>query len=147
MRLRHQVLLAAFGSVSVLFGPGEGIAASGKYDPGQYLTDQRVEKIHDLIVKTLPSGKPPISRADARRITASATLSALAEKCGLPWDRQVYLPLMRHYRHVVKLNEEQMKLLGIVYGWQQGSVLQAIGGEPCTAQVREDVLQTMSKQQ
>ena len=147
MRLRHRVLLVAVGLVTILSGPGEGFAASGKYDPGQYLTDQAVEKIHDLIVNTLPSGKPPISRADARRITASATLSALAEKCGLPWDRQVYLPLMRHYRHVVKLNEEQMKLLGIVYGWQQGSVLQAIGGEPCTAQVREDVLQTMSKQQ
>jgi hypothetical protein len=54
---------------------------------------------------------------------------------------------MRHYRHVVKLNEEQMKLLGIVYGWQQGSVLQAVGAEPCTAQVRDDVLQSMSKQQ
>jgi hypothetical protein len=140
-------LLVAVGLTTSLSGPGEGFAASGKYDPGQYLTDQNVEKIHDLIVDTLPSGKPPISRTDARRITASAILSALAEKCGLPWDRQVYLPLMRHYRHVVKLNEEQMKLLGIVYGWQQGSVLQAIGEEPCTAHVRDDVRQSMTKQQ
>jgi hypothetical protein len=147
MRLRRQVLLIAAGLMSVLAGPDESaVAASGRYEPGQYLTDERVEKIHDLILNTLPSGKPPISKAEARRITASAILSALAKKCDLPWDRQVYLPLMRHYRHTVGLNEEQMKLLGIVYGWQQGSVLQAIGQEPCTPQTRAEVLRSMSKQ-
>jgi hypothetical protein len=39
MRLRRQVLLIAAGLMSVLVGPDESaVAASGRYEPGQYLT-------------------------------------------------------------------------------------------------------------
>ncbi len=145
MRKCCRVLLAAIGMISFPLILDEGAAASSKYDPGSYLTDQRVRKVHELIVETAASQKPPVSLADARQITASSILSALAEKCGLPWDRHVYLPLMRHYRHVVKLSEREMTILGVVYGWQQASVLQEVGEEPCTSQVRDGVWQAIRK--
>ncbi len=139
------ILFAAFSVISFPFIPCEGATASGKYDPAPYITDQRVRKVHELIVETAGSNTPSISLADARQITASSTLSALAKKCGLPWDKYVYLPLMRHYRHFVKLSEHEMTILGVVYGWHQASVLKDVGEEPCMQQVRDGVWREIRK--
>jgi hypothetical protein len=147
--IRPAIFAAAFAIV--LSVPDQGaVAQTTEDDPGQYLTSQRVQQTYDLVhgvfSKVEPSAKPPISLNDARRILTSAVLSAMAERCGLPWDRRIYLPMMAHYRHVVKLSEPQMTLLGITHGLEQGSVLLELGGEPCAPEVRHQLSRAMSKE-
>jgi hypothetical protein len=142
------IFSAAFAVVLSL--PGDGLLAqTTKYDPGQYLTSQRVQRTYDLVhgvfSKIEPSAKRPVALADARRILTSAVLSAMAERCRLPWDRSIYLPMMAHYRHVVKLSETQMTLLGMVHGVEQGAVLGELGGEPCAPEIRDQLSKAMSK--
>jgi hypothetical protein len=63
---------------------------------------------------------PPISMEHARAIVLSGARTALARWCRLDWQRRSYLPMMHHYRHVLRFNERQMSLVGLLHGIQQG---------------------------
>lgn len=63
---------------------------------------------------------PPLSLEHARAIVLVGARTALAQWCGLDWQRRSYLPMMHHYRHTVRFTERQMSLAGLLHGIQQG---------------------------
>jgi hypothetical protein len=145
MPATHGSILAAVSFAWLLSMGGGAGAATGKYNPNEYLTKGRVQAAHELFARTLRSKKSPISQADMLRVVSSAIVSALAKKCDLPWNPNLYRPMMAHYRHVVGLGEDKMRALGIVYGFMQASVLQELREEPCSPEIRDSLWQRMPK--
>src|SRR3712207_433050 len=136
MPAAHRSVLAAVGFVWLLSMSSGAGAVTGRYNPNEYLTIGRVQAAHELFARTLRSKKSPISQADMLRVVSSAIVSALAKKCDLPWNPNLYRPMMAHYRHVVGLGEDKMWAMGIVYGFMQASVLRELRDEPCSPEIR-----------
>lgn len=123
---------------------GPAVAQSDRYDPALYVTETAIGATHTLLNQVLPGGVS-LTLADAKKIRTSAVLSAMGERCGLPWGRRVYLPMMAYYRHTRKLNENQMTALGVVHGVEQGMVFQGLRKGACPAGVRDKLSQWMAR--
>ena len=126
-----------------LLCPVGGNAQSGPYDPARHVTEKSIEEVHAMFKEALAPAQSPISRADARRLMVSSALSALAQKCDLPWPT-VYLPTMAYFRHSRKLDERVMTMLGIVHGMEQKLILNRLGEGPCPSAVRDQLSRAMS---
>jgi hypothetical protein len=120
-------------------------AQTGSYDPNSYITDSEIRSLQAKLNTIIEPHQSAVSIAETRRIVISSVLSALAEKCKLPWDTQIYLPMMAYFRHSKKLNERQMALLGMLHGAKQGYTLAELPPGPCPPQVRDQISQAMSK--
>jgi hypothetical protein len=145
MPATHRSFLAAVSFVWLLSMPDGASAVTGKYNPNEYLTKGRVQTAHELFARTLRSRKSPISQTDTLRVVSSAIVSALAKRCDLPWNPNLYRPMMAHYRHVVGLGEKEMRALGIVYGFMQASVLHELRDERCPPDIRDSLWRKMPK--
>jgi hypothetical protein len=89
---------------------------------------------------------PPISIEHARAIVLSGARTGLANWCGLDGKQRNYFPMMRHYRHVLRFNERQMALVGILHGIQVGTLerqLKAKGA--CDPATRDKIEAQLSK--
>jgi hypothetical protein len=62
---------------------------------------------------------PPISIEHARGAIIAGGRSALATWCGLDADRRSVLPMSRHMRQVLRLDERQTALMAVIHGIQQ----------------------------
>ena len=83
---------------------------------------------------------PPLTVEEAQRIIRRATLSAVAERCGLDWQRLNFLPMMAYWRTTQKKPERQMALVALLHGIMQSRVEQAVASRPsCTEQERRDL--------
>ena len=145
MPATHRLILVAVIVACLLSMVSGAGAVTGKYNPNEYLTKGRIQVAHELFARNLGSKKSPISQADMLRVVSSAIVSALAKKCDLPWNPNLYRPMMDHYRHVVGLGEDKMRALGIVYGFMQASVLHELREEPCSPEIRNGLWQRMPK--
>jgi hypothetical protein len=119
-------------------------AQTEAYDPRSYITDSEIRSLHSKINTIIEPHQSPISIAETRRLVSSAVLSALAEKCKVPWATQIYLPMMAYFRHSKKLNERQMTLVGMLHGAKQGYTLGDL--PPCPPQIRDQISRAISKQ-
>ena len=124
-------------TVTLVLGLGL-VAIEALAQPGpQGLPDEAVRSLLQLALKNMQRAlcedrkpcppatpeefeNPPISMEHARAIVLTGTRTALANWCGLDWQRRSYLPMMRHYRHTLRFNERQMPLVGLLHGIQQG---------------------------
>lgn len=81
---------------------------------------------------------PPISIEQARQAMQVGLLSGTAELCELDWQRRIFLPFMRHYRHMVNLSARQLALMSMLHGTMQGVMLDGYKkrGESCTDEMR-----------
>jgi hypothetical protein len=129
-------------------------AATAQSDPPP-LSDEAVRKVVELALRNMQRAlcedrkpcspatpeelqNPPVSMEHARTIVRTGVRTALAEWCGLDWQRRSYLPMMRHYRHTLRFNERQMSLVALLHGIQQGMLsgqLKAKGA--CDAATRD----------
>jgi hypothetical protein len=127
------------------------------------LPDEAVRKVLDLALQNIQRAlcgdrrpcppatpeefaNPPIAMEHARAIVLTGTRTALADWCGLDWQQRSFLPMMRHYRHVLRFNERQMSLVALVHGIQQGTLegqLKAKGA--CDAATRDKIEEQLSK--
>ena len=83
---------------------------------------------------------PPITVAEAHSVILRATLSALAERCGLDWQQRNFLPMMAYWRTTQNKNERQMSLIGLLHGIMVSKVHQAFASNPaCTEQERREL--------
>jgi hypothetical protein len=121
-------------------------AQTDAYDPRSYITDKEIRSLHSKLITIIEPHQSPLSVAETRRLVVSSVLSALAEKCNLPWDKQIYLPMMAYFRHSKKLNERQMTLVGMLHGVQQGYILAGLPVEPCPPQIRDQISRAISSQ-
>jgi hypothetical protein len=81
---------------------------------------------------------PPLSLADARRVIARGQLSALAEWCGLDWQRRNYLPLMQAERAAGR-PDRVLAMVGLMHGYVHGQAQSSLRqGGACTAADRAD---------
>ncbi|MBB3021417.1 hypothetical protein FHR70_004513 [Microvirga lupini] len=121
-------------------------AQTGAYDPNLYITDSDIRTLQRNINTVIEPHQAPVSIAEARRIVISSVLSALAEKCNLSWDTQIYLPMMTYFRHSKKYDRRLMTLLGMMHGVKQGYTLAELPAGPCPPQIRDQISRAMSKQ-
>jgi hypothetical protein len=121
-------------------------AQTGTYDPRSYITDKEIRFLQSQINTIIEPHQSPVSIPETRRLVISSVLSALAEKCKVPWAKQIYLPMMAYFRHSKKLNERQMTLVGMLHGAKQGYILADLPAGPCPLQIREQISRAMSKQ-
>jgi len=126
-----------------LFTSGAEATKQSLYDPGRYITEKRIQEVHDAFRDLVRPEKSPLSMVDAREIVTFGTFSAMAQSCGLPWEEQIFLPMMFHYRHERNLNEQHMKFVGILHGVQQGTVLKALSTGACTPEIREFLIENL----
>ena len=82
---------------------------------------------------------PPLTNEEAQKIILQATLSAIAERCGLDWRQRSFLPMMAYWRTTEKKTERQMTLVGLLHGIMVSKVRQALADKPCTEQERRDL--------
>jgi hypothetical protein len=82
---------------------------------------------------------PPITDDQARAIVAAATISIMAEHCQLDWERRNFVPLMRHHRERLKMNERQMALVGLLHGITMGALDETVRRNPCTPEMKESI--------
>lgn len=113
------------------------------YDPGQFITEKRIKEVFDAFQHLVRPEKSPISMLDAREIVTVGTFSAMAQSCMLPWEERIFLPMMARYRHGRKLSEQHMKFVGVLHGFQQGTVLKALPAGACTAEIREFLIRNL----
>ena len=82
---------------------------------------------------------PPIAIAEARAVISRATLSGVAEHCGLDWQKLNFVPMMTYWRTTLKKNERQMALIGMLHGIMQSQIQRFVAERgPCTPQMRQD---------
>ena len=81
--------------------------------------------------------QPPISIEDTRRAMSTGVVSGIAEKCGVDWNKNFFAPLMRHFRHQVRMNERQLALIAFVHGVQQSRALKSATNDVCTPAMKE----------
>lgn len=127
-------------SAALILAPLPSETASAQqslYDPGRYITDSRINEVHGAFQHLMRPDKSSISMLDAREIVTVGTFSAMAQSCDLPWAERVYLPMMARYRHTRKLDERHMKFIGVLHGFQQGTVLKALPAGACTPDIKE----------
>lgn len=113
------------------------------YDPGRYITAKRIQDVHDAFQHLVRPEKSPVDMTDAREIVTVGTFSAMAQSCGLPWETQIFMPLMARYRQGRKFNEQYMKFVGVLHGFQQGTVLKELPAGACTPDVREFLIENL----
>ncbi|SCZ03152.1 hypothetical protein SAMN02927923_03550 [Microvirga guangxiensis] len=126
--------------------PGQAVAEPNSYEPRRYITEKRIKEVHDAFAILLRPEPSPISLQDARHIVTFGTLSGLAARCGLPWQDQIFLPMMSYYRHTRKFSESQMKFVGLMHGFQQGTVQKEVPENSCSAHVRDSIARSMKVQ-
>jgi hypothetical protein len=115
------------------------------YDPRRYVTEARVKEVYEAFQHLIRPEASPLSIADAREIVTLGTLSALALRCDLPWAQRIFQPMMARYRHGRKLPEDQMTIIGILHGFQQGTVMKEVPEGSCSAEIRGHLQKAMSK--
>ncbi len=81
---------------------------------------------------------PPLTLAETRRVMARGMISEAAEQCGLDWRTANFLPMMTYWRHVIKKDERQLALIGLIHGIAQG-LARSDTSVICTAQMRASV--------
>jgi hypothetical protein len=69
---------------------------------------------------------PPLTIGEAKAIVDRAVLSAMGEHCGLDWQRLNYLPMMAHWRNVLKSSGRKMALISLLHGIAQGQIQTAL---------------------
>jgi hypothetical protein len=79
---------------------------------------------------------PPLSDEQARSIVSAGVISVTADHCGLDWQRWNFVPLMRHHRETLKLNEREMALVGLLHGITMGQVGEIARKSPCTPELK-----------
>lgn len=125
--------------------PAASAAAQERlYDPKIYVTDAQVGEIYGVIQKALGPDSRILSVDDAREIVALGTLSAIAEKCGLPWETRIFLPMMARFRHERKLPEKPLTLIGMLHGVQQGLVSNVLPEHDCPPSVKASLGRRMT---
>ena len=83
---------------------------------------------------------PPLTVAEADVIIQRAVLSAAAERCGLDWQRQNFVPMMAYWRQTQRKSERQMALVSLIHGFMQGQAQQMFAQRgACTDQERLDL--------
>jgi hypothetical protein len=83
---------------------------------------------------------PPLTVAEANAVIQRAVLSGAAERCGLDWQRQNFVPMMAYWRQTRRKSERQMALVGLIHGYMQGQAQQMFSQRgPCTDQERQDL--------
>ena len=83
--------------------------------------------------------KPPITDSQARAIVDAATISVMAEHCGLDWRGRNFVPLMKHHRGKLAMSERQMALVGLLHGITMGTLEKDVRATPCSPQRKEQV--------
>jgi len=86
---------------------------------------------------------PPLELAEARLVIQRGVLSAMAQHCGLDWQKQNFAPMMAYWRQNMKKNERQMALIGLLHGIMQG-MAKPDGQTTCTAEMRENVTRQLA---
>jgi hypothetical protein len=121
----------------------------------QTFTDAQVRQTIDVVLDNIARARcgagmcapaseserraPPLSVADARRVIARGQMSALADWCGLDWQRRSYLPLMQAERAAGR-GERAMAMIGLMHGYVQGQAQQGFRRQgTCGAAQRADV--------
>jgi hypothetical protein len=89
---------------------------------------------------------PPLSNDQARAIVQAATISTMAEHCGLDWQRRNFAPLMRHHRDSLRMGERQMALVGLLHGLTMSMTEAQVKAQPCTSDLRATVDQRLIAQ-
>lgn len=80
--------------------------------------------------------KPPVTLERARIVLMVGFMSGKADWCGLDWQEQLYLPLMRYFRKVERLEPRVLTILGMLHGYAQGRSRKAADGQRCTDEIR-----------
>ena len=120
--------------------------------PPEELTRRTLTQALDLIqnarcgdkpcepVTAAEKSNPPLTVTEAQRIIARGVVSAIAERCGLDWRRQNFLPMMAYWRTGQKKSERQMALVALLHGITQGQAEQSLQAQPpCTDQQRSEI--------
>lgn len=81
---------------------------------------------------------PPITIQQARQAMQVGLMSGTAAHCDVDWQRRIFLPYMRHNRHLENLSPRQLALISMIHGTMQGVMLDGYkkNGESCTDQIR-----------
>jgi len=79
---------------------------------------------------------PPLSIKDAQKVMTIGLLSGVAERCGLDWSQNFFVPLMWHFRHVVRMNNRQLALIAMLHGMEQGAAFKLATDDMCTPELK-----------
>lgn len=78
---------------------------------------------------------PPLSLDEARAILVRGATSGAAEVCGLNWETESFLPMMKHWREAGK-TDRQLALIAMLHGAIQQSAIRALRND-CTDSLRQ----------
>lgn len=84
---------------------------------------------------------PPIGIEQARQAMQVGLMSGTAALCDVDWQRRIFLPFMRHNRHIANLSSRQLALVSMLHGTMQSLMLNGYKqhGESCTDQMRANL--------
>lgn len=146
--VRAAVLAAGITCLVIVVGS----PVAGQPLPSDELTRQTLSQAVDLFPNARCGDKPcepataaersnpPLTMTEAQRIIARGVLSAVAERCGLDWRRQNFIPMMAYWRTQQKKSERQLALVALLHGVTQGQAERSLQARPpCTNQQREDI--------
>ncbi len=80
-----------------------------------------------------------ITDVQAKTIVSAATISTLAEHCGLDWQKRNFVPLMMYHREKLKMTERQMAVVGLLHGIAMNIVGDVVRKTPCAAEMKTNV--------
>jgi hypothetical protein len=105
------------------------------------------EKTHCPPATAEEKANPPVSLELARTAMTAGVLSGTAQHCNMDWKKRVYLPFMAHHRNILKLNDRQFALIGILHGSMQNYMLAGFKqrNEPCTPEIQADLEKKIGK--
>jgi len=86
---------------------------------------------------------PPLTLDETRRVMARGMISEAGEQCGLDWRISNFLPMMTYWRHIMKKDERQLALIGLVHGIAQGFA-RSDTAMVCTPQMRESIARQLT---
>ncbi len=148
---RRAVAFVAVSALGVFLTASIGAdAAPGRKET---LTDATVLEALTIALKSIHKGlcekdtlcaaateaelkKPPVSIEHARDAMTIGTVSGVAERCGIDWQSNFFLPMMQRFRHQVGLNQRQLTLIAMVHGMQQSMAFRSAANDICSAEMK-----------
>ena len=123
------------------------------------LTDEQVARVRMLALDNISralcgaapcapasateQASPPLTLDETRRVMARGMISEAGEQCGLDWRMSNFLPMMTYWRHIMKKDERQLALIGLVHGIAQGFA-RSDTAMVCTPQMRESIARQLT---
>lgn len=128
----------------------------------RHISDQHVRELLGLALRFISSArckndlpcepateselkKPPVSLEHGLRAIQTGVLSAVSEKCGIDREQKLFLSMMAHFRHSLRLNDRQLAILALMHGIEQGTTLRTFPEDGCTPELKRLISDNLPK--